>query len=340
MSFFALEKVKVHYWIAAAILFALAALGKGPVAFAIPAMILSLWAWQSGKERMTHLIKIAACLCIAALITSTWYIAAYLQAPHEFIEKFWYENVSRFTGTMEDAPHKHSIFYLLGMLFVGVLPWSPYVLWVNRKKIMPLRQSFRTLWKNSSSVFQFSVYSAALIFLFYCIPSSKRSVYLLAAYPFIAIVLTNILSEYLSIKILRRITYFSVAAIILVQGLVFPLYVAPKSSERALAKIVESNLSPQGKVYSFGFEFYGASFYSKQLFLRLENAFQQSRRAPSLNDLVVCFDKESPAMSELLKTHSLGVTLIAETTLNKNSVKLFRVSQAPEIPPELTLTKN
>lgn len=328
LSFFAIEQSKIRYWMAAATLFALAALGKGPVAFAIPAMILSLWAWYRAKQRMICLASIACCLGGAALLTSTWYIAAYYQSPHEFVEKFWYENVSRFAGTMEDAPHKHSVFYLFGMLFIGVLPWSPYALWAKRKQLLELRYSFRSSWKNCSRIVQFSLFSIALIVLFYCIPSSKRSVYLLAAYPFIAIVLTNLLSEYLTIKTLRRLIYLSITIVILVQGIISPLFVAPKSSERALAKIVGGNLSPESKVYSFGFEFYGASFYSKQLFLRLENAFQEGKRHPALGDLVVCFEKEVTAMTELLKTHSYGVTFIAETSLNKNSVKLFRVSDS------------
>jgi hypothetical protein len=43
------------------------------------------------------------------------------------------------------------------------------------------------MWRNASDLQRYAFISAVFIFVFFCIPSSKRSVYILPAYPFIAI---------------------------------------------------------------------------------------------------------------------------------------------------------
>jgi 4-amino-4-deoxy-L-arabinose transferase-like glycosyltransferase len=186
-------------WLAIA-LTACAALTKGPVGIVLPLGLFSLFCWMRCGFRIRMLPGIAvraAAICIPVVaITSVWYLLGYYERGEEFLEKIRYENFERFTSSMADEPHKHSVLYLLGMLVVGVLPWSLCVLplvsprrlrawWPER----PCVANLSSWWQGQSPLHQFSWIVSLGIILFFCIPEGKRSVYLLPAYPFLAIVL-------------------------------------------------------------------------------------------------------------------------------------------------------
>jgi hypothetical protein len=132
-------------------------------------------------------------------VVSSWYVAGYVERGDEFIRKIWYENVERFAGTMQDEPHKHSALYLLGMLFIMVLPWSAAWATALVKGRRSLREQMREplrLWREGTELERFSLLVAAVIVGFFCLPSSKRSVYLLPAYPFIAFLAASTVSRW------------------------------------------------------------------------------------------------------------------------------------------------
>jgi hypothetical protein len=139
------------------------------------------------------------------VITSIWYVLGYLERGDAFVDKIRYENFERFTSSMADEPHKHTSFYLIGMFVLGILPWPLCFIaaatprrirnWlahrITKQNLRPnLRlESLRSWWEGQGSLYQFSLIVTLGILLFFCIPSSKRSVYLLPAYPFAALLL-------------------------------------------------------------------------------------------------------------------------------------------------------
>ena len=180
-------------WLAA-LLIAFSALTKGPVGIVLPLGIYSLYellVCGITASTITSIALRAILISIPAVVlVSGWYLAGYLQRGDVFLEKVWYENFARFASTMEDEPHKHTVFYLIGMLLLGLLPWSLAWIWLLVRDVRGFLvkcRSWRSVWANASPLQRFSFLSASCIFLFFCIPSSKRSVYLLPAYPFIAI---------------------------------------------------------------------------------------------------------------------------------------------------------
>jgi hypothetical protein len=93
---------------------------------------------------------------------------------------------------MADEPHKHSVFYLIGMLLLGLLPWTlcgAPLIWKISRRTLPKLDAVRSWWRSLPDLYQFSFVCSLAIVFFFCIPSSKRSVYLLPAYPFVALVL-------------------------------------------------------------------------------------------------------------------------------------------------------
>lgn len=174
----------------------LATLTKGPVAIALPALIFSAYLFSSSypiKEIVLANLKI---FVPVLLISSIWYLLAYLKAGDQFIDVFLSENLGRFTGTMQKGrdPHEHSGFYLLGTLILGLLPWIVPILVVACSKIGRIAQvkffrtatylNFWSWFKSQSALNRYFIISIISFIVFYWIPSSKRSVYLLPIYPF------------------------------------------------------------------------------------------------------------------------------------------------------------
>lgn len=188
------EQERRGFPVLAALLLTVAALTKGPVGIVLPLGIWGLFGLSRGPSTLMTLFRMlrdALIIVVPVLcIVSVWYIAGYYERGDEFLAKIWYENVQRFTSTMEDEPHKHSVFYLFGMLALGLMPWS--IFWLvavvrDRRAWWRVVRDLRQPWSAATDLQRFSVIAVLVIVSFFCIPSSKRSVYLLPAYPFIAL---------------------------------------------------------------------------------------------------------------------------------------------------------
>jgi 4-amino-4-deoxy-L-arabinose transferase-like glycosyltransferase len=165
-AYFALSDSKMNRWVAATALIALAVLGKGPVAIVIPGIVLTAWICLDSGPKAERLLRAGACLFAALLLSLTWYVSAYVQAPDEFVTKVWYENVSRFNGATEGVPHNHSALFLMGMLFLGTLPWSPLVVGAVITTISRPGFSMRSAWHEAPPLVRFSAVAAITVVLF------------------------------------------------------------------------------------------------------------------------------------------------------------------------------
>ncbi len=170
-----------------------ATLTKGPVGIVLPLGIFALYRIVKGGFNVRNLFLIgrdSVCLAIPIIVVAaSWYVAAYMERGDEFLRRVWYENFERLSSSMEDEPHKHSAGWLLGTLVLGTLPWSlvciALVMFLTKKRV-PLFSSVRRWFVTCSEFERFSLIAACAVVAFFCIPSSKRSVYLLPAYPFMA----------------------------------------------------------------------------------------------------------------------------------------------------------
>lgn len=331
-TFHAIDGRSRIWWLGAAILLALATLGKGPVAIAIPTIVLVTWIFASGNANLRTFGQAVGSLLLAAVLALSWYGAAYLKAPAEFFDIFWNENIGRFAGTMkEGSPHKHSFLYVLGTLFVGTFPWSPLVLWFALRNAPRSKMAALALWKESPSIVKFSAISAFSIVLFYCIPESKRGVYLLAAYPFMALLVTFGAEREVRVQTLARVLAVACGVVLLAQAVVVPALIAPRRSERRLSEALAANALDGAQIYSFGFEFYGAAFYSRRRFLRLEDAYDaprgsSKRSIPRSGDLLVVLEPDMAQARNLLQSQNATAEAVGEVSIGKRKVELLRVS--------------
>lgn len=178
-----------------------ATLTKGPVGSLIPCLAAGVFLLLRGVNFFKAFLLLAAWGVMSFVLPLCWYYAAWLHQGQEFLDLVMEENFGRMTNTMSyDScvnPWHYNFLTLLG----GYVPWVLLVL--ISLFTLDWRRLFRRndtpaagasgLWqgivgkvRNADPVTLFSAVCTVVIFLFYCFPQSKRSVYLMPIYPFIA----------------------------------------------------------------------------------------------------------------------------------------------------------
>lgn len=203
-----------------------ATLTKGPVGIILPCLVTGVYMLLRGRNFFTAFFKMALVAVVSCILPAIWYIAAYQQGGDNFITLVMEENFGRFMGKMSYDSHVNPASYNFVTVLAGYAPYTLFVLIslfsLSYKKITgkPREwwQKFTTYIREMDDTRLFTLLSIVLIFVFYCIPKSKRSVYLLPIYPFIAYFLAEYII-YLSKKGSKAIKVYggilSVVAILL-----------------------------------------------------------------------------------------------------------------------------
>lgn len=192
-----------------------ATLTKGPVGMVLPCFVMFVFmlftTWQQGKLCGRIIWKTTYKLFLSAVLASVlpliWYWAAYRQGGDQFMALVMDENVGRFLGKMKAVTHANPWHYNFLMLIAGWLPWTLQLL--LSLFVLPWRKFANSFTKGESTgkvtlksrimaamrkadaVQVFTWLSFLLILFFYCIPKSKRGVYLLPCYPFMAVLIVE-----------------------------------------------------------------------------------------------------------------------------------------------------
>lgn len=171
-----------------------ALLSKGPVGAALPCLVLLVYGWMRGKGFWKTFAKLFMVGLLSCVIPLAWYYLAWLQGGQRFLDLVYEENVLRLLGKMTYESHINPWYYNVMTVLTGFVPYTLLVLmsvFVLKYRLPKGPASswwtrFRNYVREVDDVKLFSFLSFALIFIFYCIPKSKRSVYLLPVYPFLA----------------------------------------------------------------------------------------------------------------------------------------------------------
>jgi len=179
----------------AIILMGIGTLTKGPVAIILPCFVTGVFLLVKGMNFWKVFYKLLIISFASLILPAIWYIMAYQQGGDNFLHLIKEENIDRFTGKMSYESHYNPWTYNVMTVLAGFIPWTllllislfrPYLFKRPKGKVSVW---FKNLWieiKMMDTMRLFSLLSVILIFLFYCIPKSKRSVYLLPIYPFLA----------------------------------------------------------------------------------------------------------------------------------------------------------
>jgi 4-amino-4-deoxy-L-arabinose transferase-like glycosyltransferase len=164
----------------------LAVLGKGPVGVVLPGLValaMAALAWDITPLRR---MRLGIGTLVVGVGAGMWYVLALLIGGHDFFRKqILGENLFTFVDNPEFGygGHRHTAFYMLGALLLGVLPWTLFLPGVATR----LWRQRRTITRSDARVYL--LVWIAIVFAFYAVAASKRGVYLLALYPAVALLL-------------------------------------------------------------------------------------------------------------------------------------------------------
>ena len=192
-----------------AVLFmSIATLTKGPVGIILPCAVIGVFLLLQKVSLWRTIYKVLPLALLACILPLLWYFAAYQQGGDTFLQLVLEENFGRFLGKMSYESHEQPVIYYFYITLAGWLPWSLLVimsLFVLKYKrphgtVKTYWERFKTYIAHMDRMRLFSLLAIVIIFVFYCIPKSKRSVYILPIYPFIA----YFLAEYMLYLLKQR----------------------------------------------------------------------------------------------------------------------------------------
>lgn len=171
-----------------------ATLTKGPIGIILPCLVTGVYLLVRGTKFYKAFLSMVLVAVTSCILPAIWYMAAYQQGGDNFIALVMEENFGRFMGKMTYESHENPAYYNVLTVLSGYAPYTLLVLLsLFSLKYTKISDKPREWWNKFTTYIRemddtrlFSLLSIVLIFVFYCIPKSKRSVYLLPIYPFIA----------------------------------------------------------------------------------------------------------------------------------------------------------
>lgn len=165
-------------------------LTKGPVGMILPCLVCWLTVLLCGHRLWRCTWKLFFTALFSLVLPALWYAAAWERGGSEFLDLVVEENFGRMTGTMSYESHVNPWWYNLLTLVGGMAPYTLLLLMGLLSFLAPtVRHSLKGAlyrWRTVDAARFFLVVAPLTVLVFYCFPSSKRSVYLLPMYPFLA----------------------------------------------------------------------------------------------------------------------------------------------------------
>lgn len=174
----------------------LGTLTKGPVGSLIPCLVVGIFLLTRGISFSRAFLLMSAWGVLSLLLPLCWYMIAYREGGETFLALVMEENFGRMANTMSYESCVNPWYYNIITLVGGYVPWTLLLVfslftlaWRKCGVLLMPAQWWKRLTEKVRSmdpVDLFAAVSILVIFLFYCFPQSKRSVYLMPVYPFIA----------------------------------------------------------------------------------------------------------------------------------------------------------
>ena len=178
---------------AAVLCLSAAFLTKGPTGIVLPLLVTAVFQLVRGVSLGRVFGRYLLVGLLSCILPMVWYVAAYAQGGQRFLDLVLEENVYRFLGRMTYEAHVNPAYYNVVTVVAGYVPYTLLLLISlfflhYRRPSWPSQgwQRFKQWLCGMDDARLLSLLSIVLIFVFYCIPKSKRSVYLLPIYPFLA----------------------------------------------------------------------------------------------------------------------------------------------------------
>ena len=177
----------------------LAVITKGPVAIALPAVVLIVYLLFYRRLRSLRDMMLPIGIIVILLIVLPWYLAIYAQFGWSHIRTFIFnDNLSRYTQPFWGP--RRNVFFFLRFLMGDFFPWSLFLIplaWLGIRRIW--RSRHNKVARNetnqlTSRLSSLLVIWAVIIILFFSFSRSKEDLYILPVYPAVAALVGNFLA--------------------------------------------------------------------------------------------------------------------------------------------------
>jgi 4-amino-4-deoxy-L-arabinose transferase-like glycosyltransferase len=187
---------------------ALAVLAKGPVGLVLPAAVIVLYLLGSRQLRLLLDFQLGWALMTFILLAVPWYLLVSSETKGEFTRGFFLtHNFGRFLSPMEN--HRGPIYYYLVVIFLGLIPWSPFLVLVifSEFKQVFVRWPWSPRSRRTCANPQAAVSTSPAWFLaswiivymaFFSLSGTKLPNYILPIYPAAAILTARFLRDWRS----------------------------------------------------------------------------------------------------------------------------------------------
>lgn len=199
---------------AVVVLLTVATLTKGPIGCLLPCLCMGIYYLLMGQRFWPTVGRLSA-VCVASLVLPAWWFwAAAGRGGDGFVTLMMEENIGRLTGTMTYESHVKPFWYNFVTLLAGMAPWTLLALlalgaWRRLEGGITLRRTGLM-----------ALVVTVVTIIFYCIPSSKRSVYLLPVYPMLAYGVATLICSLDRSKLLRVFVWILAVAAVVVPAAV------------------------------------------------------------------------------------------------------------------------
>jgi len=177
----------------------LAVITKGPVAIALPAVVLIVYLLFYRRLRSLREMMLPIGIIVILLIVLPWYLAIYAQFGWSHIRTFIFnDNLSRYTQPFWGP--RRNVFFFLRVLMGDFFPWSLFLIplaWLGIRRIWRSRHNKVTRNETNQLTSRLSsllVIWAVVIILFFSFSRSKEDLYILPVYPAVAALVGNFLA--------------------------------------------------------------------------------------------------------------------------------------------------
>jgi 4-amino-4-deoxy-L-arabinose transferase len=189
---YAVGRKRIWLLVLAGLLFGLAFLTKGFLAFALPFLVLTPWLLI--RRDYKFLIRHAWIVVAVALLTvAPWAVAIHTREPDFWNYFFWVEHIQRFAS--ENAQHKQPFYFFLMLLPALAFPW----VFLLPTAVKNLRDS-NSLAASDGAILLLTLW-ACVPFVFFSIASGKLSTYILPCFvPFSVLMAVGIASAMSEIR--------------------------------------------------------------------------------------------------------------------------------------------
>jgi len=173
-------------WLLAGAAAGLGFLMKGPVALAVPALVLlPIW-WREHRRLPAPPRALASALVVLVLVGLPWYVVMTATHGVEYLQSFFVaDNLERFATARFNEPRP--LWFYLPILLGGLLPWSVYLV------VMPFRSAIEVLRRRrrlTPDEWRLLVW-AGVPLLFFTLSIGKQPRYILPVLPPLALLLAR-----------------------------------------------------------------------------------------------------------------------------------------------------